>query len=43
MFKALIKLILELIQQDRAKNELNGLYIINETPRVFGTKIRRFK
>lgn len=41
MFKAFIRLILEILRDDRAKNELNGLYIINETPRVFGTKIRR--
>lgn len=43
MLKAFIKLILEILKSDRDKNELNGLYILDETPRVFGTKIRRFR
>lgn len=42
IIKDLIKLLQGFIKEDRDKAELNGLYIKNETPRVFGTKIRRF-
>lgn len=41
MLKELIKLIREILRGEREKNELNGLYIEDTTPRVFGTKIRR--
>ena len=41
ILRSLIRLIREILQDEREKNELNGLYVDNETPRVFGTKIRR--
>ena len=42
ILKALVSLIKDFIKTDRQNNELTGLYIINETPKTYGTKIRRF-
>lgn len=41
MLKALIKLILGFIREDRERSFYRGLYIPDEYPRVYGTKIKR--
>ena len=37
-----IRLIIELIRPQRRSYNLQGLFIKEDTPRVIGTKIRRF-
>lgn len=41
MFKALIELIRGFIQADRDKRLYRSLYISEDTPKTYGTKIRR--
>lgn len=41
MLKALINLIRGFIKEDKDKKFYRGLYIVNETPKTYGTKIRR--
>ncbi len=41
MLKAFIKLILSFIQADRDKRLYRSLYISEDTPKTYGTKIRR--
>lgn len=42
LIKRLGQILRELIEKDREKNELNGLYVNNDTPRALGTRIRRY-
>ena len=42
ILKRLRQILRELIEKNREKNELNGLYVDNEIPRALGTRIRRF-
>lgn len=41
MLKALIRLILDFIREDRERSLYRGLYISEDTPKTYGTKIRR--
>ncbi len=41
MFKALIELIREIARAERYKDLFRGLYVSEDIPKTYGTKIRR--